>query len=152
MQSRFEFVLPENMYVDGKIVTFIITRLKPFEQFNLILKIISIIAKGAKESDKVKVEKSLHSILNTGKNFDDNISGDLLSLNMLLDAIKGALSSLSDNDRDWLVAELLKNVKIDCGNNYIVKATQEEIDQRISGYSGIFKLLIEIAKINLGFL
>lgn len=131
----------------------IVERLKPFEQLNLILKIISIIAKGH-STNSAQVEQALHNIFQTGKEINDanKEKSELSSLRLIIDAIKGALAELSDKDRDWLISELLKNVKIDAGQSYIVAANQEELNSRCTSFQPIFKLLAQLVKINLGFL
>lgn len=137
----------------GKKINFIIERLKPFEQFNLILKIISIIAKGNKENSD-HVEQTLHNLFQTGKDLkgSEKVKNDAAPFKLVIDALKGALAELSDKDRDWLINELLKNTKIDRGNNYVVQATCDELDSLLSGFQAIFKLLSQLVKINLGFL
>lgn len=129
-------------------LNFIAERLKPFEQFNLILKIISIVAKGNSNS-----EQALHNIFQTGKEVENVKSEkDIIPLKLILDGIKGALAELSDIDRDYLINQLLKNTKIDCGQSYIVQANQEELNKRCSSFQPIFKLLKQAVKINFGFL
>lgn len=137
----------------GKEVKFIAERLKPFEQFNLIMKIISVVAKGG-NGNNLHVEQALHNLFQTGKNVEikEKLKEDFTPFKLILEAIKGALAQLSEEDRDWMITELLKNVKIDCGASYIVKATQEELNSRLSGFQAIFELLKELVKINLGFL
>lgn len=136
-----------------KKLNFIVERLKPFEQFNLILKIISIIAKG-NTTNSSQVEQALHNVFQTGTEIDgaDKLKKDVAPLKLILDAIKGALAELSEKDRDWLINELLKNTKIDCGNSFIIPATSDELNERLSSFQPIFKLLSQLVKINLGFL
>lgn len=133
-------------------LNFIVERLKPFEQLNLILKIISIIAKGHSES--AQIEQALHNIFQTGQQVEQSKEkAEFSSLQLIIDAVKGALASLSDTDRDWLINELLKNVKLDTGHPTLKpKATVEELNERCDSFHPIFKLLSELIKINLGFL
>lgn len=131
-----------------KRLNFIIERLKPFEQFNLIIKIISIVSKGNATS-----EQTLHNLFQTGKEVEGaGKAENVVPMKLILDMIKGALAELSDKDRDWLINELLKNIKIDCGQGYIVHASQTELDERCHSFQPIFKLLQQAVKINLGFL
>lgn len=148
MQKEFNFEIK-----DGEnTIKFIADRLAPFEQFNLILKVIGIVAKGSQTNTK-QVEQVLHNVFQTGTVVEGVKSDiDVNTFALILDAIKGALATLSEEDRDWLLFELLKNVKIDCGQSYIVKATIEELNKRLSGFKPILKLLTELVKINLGFL
>ena len=135
-----------------KELKFSLERLKPFEQFNFILKIVSIISKGAKPSDTARVEQILHDVLQTGKQVDEaKPMKDEVPITLLLDAVKGALGSLEEKDRDWLIKELLKNVKIHNGP-VIEDATIDLLNHRLSGFQPVFKLLIELVKVNLGFL
>ena len=135
-----------------KELKFLVQRLKPFEQFNFMLRVISIISKGA-SSNTAEVEQILHNVLQTGKEVEGakQLKNDVQPIKLLLDAIKGALAQLEDKDRDWLIKELLKNVKIVDG---IIKipATIDELNTRLSGFQPVFKLLIELVKLNLGFL
>jgi len=133
-------------------LNFIVERLKPFEQFNLIMRIISIISKGHHDSEKV--EQILHNTFQTGKKIEKlGKDTEVNSLQLILDALKGALAELSDKDRDFLVNELLKNVKIDTGHPTLkLDATIEELNQRLDTFHPIFKLLAQVLKVNLGFL
>ena len=93
------------------------------------------------------------SLEKTGKEVENVKSkADVNTFALILDAIKGAIAALSDNDRDWLLTELLKNVKIDKGQSYIITATIDELNNELSGFKPILKLLTELVKINLGFL
>lgn len=148
MQKEFKFSIQDN----EKIINFIANRLAPFEQFNLILKLIGIVSKGSL-TNTAQVEQVLHNVFQTGKEVENADSKvDVNTFTLILDAIKGALATLSEHDRDWLLTELLKNVKIDKGQNYIVNATIEELNSQLSGFRPILKLLTELIKINLGFL
>lgn len=148
MQKEFKFSIQDN----EKIINFIANRLAPFEQFNLILKLIGIVSKGSL-TNTAQVEQVLHNVFQTGKEVENADSKvDVNTFTLILDAIKGALATLSEHDRDWLLTELLKNVKIDKGQSYIVNATIEELNSQLSGFRPILKLLTELIKINLGFL
>lgn len=148
MQKEFKFSIQDN----EKIINFIANRLAPFEQFNLILKLIGIVSKGSL-TNTAQVEQVLHNVFQTGKEVENADSKvDVNTFTLILDAIKGALATLNEHDRDWLLTELLKNVKIDKGQNYIVNATIEELNSQLSGFRPILKLLTELIKINLGFL
>lgn len=148
MQKEIKFTIKD----EKNELNFIAIRLAPFEQFNLILKIIGIVAKGS-IANSAQVEQVLHNVFQTGKEIEDSAKNvDINSVTLILDAVKGALATLSDEDRDWLLNELLKNVKLDCGQSYIIQATKEELNNRLSGFKPILKLLTELVKINLGFL
>jgi hypothetical protein len=148
MQKEFKFSIQDN----EKTLNFIAIRLEPFEQWNFILRIIGIVSKGSL-TNSAQVEQVLHNIFQTGKEVENVKSkADVNTFALVLDAIKGALATLSDNDRDWLLTELLKNVKIDKGQSYIITATIDELNNELSGFKPIFKLLAELVKINLGFL
>ena len=148
MDKNFTFGI-----IDGEnTVTFCGERLKPFEQFNLILRIIGIVAKGSKNSSP-QVEQALHNVFQTGTTIETGKGTvNIDSFTLILDAIKGALSSLSDDDRDWLLKQLLKNVQIQAGTALKVDATIDEINDRFSGFQPIIRLLIHLVKVNLGFL
>lgn len=147
MQKEFKFSIQD----EKNTLNFIALRLEPFEQFDLILKVIGIVAKGSL-SNSAQVQQVLHNVFQTGKEVEDTSKIDVNSFALILDAIKGALASLSGEDRDWLLSELLKNVKLDCGQSYIVQATREELNKRLSGFRPIIQLLTKLVKINLGFL
>ncbi len=152
MEKIVTFSIEDKGIIKGRL-DFIVERLKPFEQFNLILKIISIIAKGG-AGNSAQLEQTLHNVFQTGKEVDGvkDMANDIAPFKLILDAIKGALAELSEKDRDWLISELLKNVKIDCGNSLTFKATTEELDNRCTSFQPIFKLLQQLVKVNLGFL
>lgn len=147
MQKEFKFSIQDN----DKKINFIVNRLAPFEQFNLILKLIGIVSKGSL-TNTAQVEQVLHNVFQTGKEVENADSKvDVNTFTLILDAIKGALATLTEHDRDWLLTELLKNVKIE-KESYLIPATIEELNSQLSGFRPILKLLTELVKINLGFL
>jgi hypothetical protein len=131
---------------------FEIERLSPSKQFNLVLKVIGIIAKSNQDYSG-QIQQALHNQLQTGETFDisneQKFEGDTLTL--LLSAVKGALSSLSDTDRDYLINSLLSNVKIYPNPEtpaLSYTATMSELDKRFTSFMQIVKLLTEVVKIN----
>ena len=131
---------------------FEIDRLSPSRQFNLVLKVIGIIAKSNQDYSG-QIQQALHNQLQTGETFDvsneQKFEGDTLTL--LLSAVKGALSSLSDTDRDYLINSLLSNVKIYPNPevpDLCYTATMAELDKRFTSFMQIVKLLTEVVKIN----
>lgn len=150
---------------NGKIVNFIVKRLNPEDQLNFIVKLIGIIAKGSIANSKT-IEQVLHNAIFSGKKIEGleeeqaeqkkkdeaaKTMGDLIR-----EATKGALATLSKEDKDFIFAELLKNVKIDAGTHgsgsYIADATWEELNHRFDSFIGPMKLIKEVAFINFEFL
>ena len=126
---------------------FEVTRLKPSEQFKLILKVIGLIAKGSTQSKRV--EQLLHNQLGTGVEIDGlETSQEANVMAQLFDAIKGAISTLTDADRDALITELLRNVHIVVTPELKYQASLDQLDKRCSSFVPIMKLLVEVAKIN----
>lgn len=136
----------------GNNLKFFVKRLKPFEQCNLILRLISIISKGSVDFSS-EVEQALHNVMQTGQQIEKTSTKNTNNtpFKLILDAFKGALASLSNDDRDWLINELLKNVTIDF-SGIKRKATIDELDTVMSGFQPVFKLMTELVKVNLGFL
>ena len=154
MKKNFTFTMQhDDINTDNKQLNFIVERLEPWEQFNLIIKIISIVANGHMTQSPM-VEQILHNFFQTGVVVSDANKEEVgkKAFAVLIEAIKGALGSLLDSDRDFLISELLKNVKIDRGNKYIVQATKEELNGWFTSFKPIFKLIAQLVKINFGFL
>ena len=133
-----------------KTIEFEIERLKPSKQFNLLLKVIGVVAKGSNTAS-AQVTQVLHNQLKTGvdvpgKEQEQAWSGD--SLTLILDAVKGALASLSDTDRDEITGTLLSNVKVVVTPELKRPATMDELDKRFTSFTSIIKLLKEVITAN----
>ena len=133
-------------------VKFQIERLSPSKQFKLLLKIIGIVAKGDVDYS-AQIQQVFHNQLQTGEQVDtsteNKYEGSTLSL--IVNAVKGALSTLSDEDRDYLINSLLENVTIlpnEATPTLIIKATLEQLDKRLKNYTQIFNLLKEVIVVN----
>ena len=133
-------------------VKFQIERLSPSKQFKLLLKIIGIVAKGDVDYS-AQIQQVFHNQLQTGEQVDtsteNKYEGSTLSL--IVNAVKGALSTLSDDDRDYLINSLLENVTIlpnEATPTLIIKATLEQLDKRLKNYTQIFNLLKEVIVVN----
>lgn len=127
---------------------FEVERIKPSSQFNLLLKVIGLAAKGSLVAPK-QVEALLHNALKTGVQVDTTgeVKYDGEVSTMFVDAIKGAIATLEDKDRDYLINALLERVTlVNAAGRF--KATTEELDKRFSSFVPLFTLLREVATIN----
>lgn len=70
---------------------------------------------------------------------------------LILNAIKGAIATLSNKDRDELIATLINGLEIVESPVFKTPATLQELNVRLFNFQAIFKLLTELIKINLGF-
>ena len=132
--------------------TFIITKLAPSKQKNLLFKIAQMMCKGSLSYPK-SVENLINNRLQTGVTVDnsaEDIAGKTVG-EILLDAVKGSIATMSESDRDSLIASLLECVKVQPNAevpSLLYPATDVELDKRLSDGLQYFKLIGEVIKIN----
>ena len=135
-----------------KKVNFIAKRLLPKDQTFLMLKIIGMIAKGSITNSRL-VEQALHNAIYTGvkisgagkEKVEENSMGKII-----LEAVKGALANLSDEDRDYVFSELLKTVKIG-ENSQFDSVSWKDLNFHFQTFVGPMKLFRELIDLNFGF-
>jgi hypothetical protein len=135
------------------IINFVAKKLPAVEQGFLILRIIGIIAKGAGDRVDSYVEQILHNLFQTGHQVDGVKNGiDTASAGgLVLNAVKGAVATLSNKDRDDLIATLIAGVEIAESAHFKTPVTIQELNQRLFSFQAFFKLILELIKVNLGF-
>jgi hypothetical protein len=138
---------------EKKKIDFSVTQFSAIEQSFLILKIIAIVARGTNSDVDLQIEQALHNAFRTGHNVEGLKANPSLDsqFGLLLNAVKGAISVLSDKDRDELISKLLTGVKIIDSSVFQTTASLAEINKRFTGFQSVFKLLMELFKIHLGF-
>jgi hypothetical protein len=149
-----EFTITEN----GNVFKFYAPKLKAFKQLDVMTDIIRIIARGS-ASNKKEVEQVLNNLLQTGvkvegadkkEGADKNIEVPVITL--LIDAIKGALANLDSETLELLLSKLMNGLTIDIGNNKVVPATHELLDEKLESWKSLVQLTRELIRLNLGFL
>lgn len=135
------------------VINFEAKKLSAIEQSFLILKIIGIIARGAGDKVDACLEQFLHDLFKTGYKVEgakaitdvDGAGG------LVLNAVKGAIATLSNKDRDELISSLIMKLEIVESAVFKTPATLQELNTRLFSFQAFFKLLMELVKINLGF-
>lgn len=135
------------------VVNFIAKKLPAVEQGFLVLKIIGIIARGAGDKVDVHLEQLLHDYFQTGHKVEGikNNNYEERAGSLVLNAVKGALATLSTKDRDELINTLIVTVEFVESAVFKTPVTLQELNQRLSSFQAFFKFLGELIKINLGF-
>lgn len=135
------------------VINFVAKKLPAIDQGFLVIRIIGIIAKGAGDKVDAHLEQLLHNLFQTGHQVD-GVKGGLNEASaggLILNAAKGAIATLSNKDRDDLIATLISGVEIVESTIFKTPVTIQELNQRLSGFQAFFKLMLELIKINLGF-
>ena len=143
-----EFIIVEN----NNEFKFYAPKLKAFKQLDVIMDIIRIVARGS-VTNKLEVEQILNNLFQTGakiEGVDNKIETPAITL--LVDAIKGALANLDGDTLNTLLNKLMFGLTIEIGNNQVIKATKEELDNRFSSWKSLLQLTKELIRHNLGFL
>lgn len=134
---------------------FLLQKLTPWQQTDLMAELVKIICKGSPNNSK-DVEQALHLIMQSQHVVEeaDKKKVNTEAIHLVIQAIKGALASLSKPDRDQIFRMLLSNLKIDIskeGKGSYMAASLENLDQYFDTYWGILSLLKEAFMFNLGF-
>jgi len=145
----------EDKNEDGEkvVINFVTKKMSSVEAGFLVIKIIGIVARGAGDRVDAYLEQILHNLFQTGytvegvKNTTDagSVGGVVLS------AVKGAIATLSNKDRDELISTLITGVEIIESAVFKTPVTLQELNTRLCSFQAFFKLIFELIKINLGF-
>ncbi len=144
--STIEFSIIENETE----FNFELVRLKPIAQLNFLLKIISVLAKGAqtKESSQ-KIEAMLNGVIETGVDFSSvKFNSDDKQVSLFTNALIGAFANFEDDDRDYIINTLLSTVTLTTKANIRIPMNAVEVDRKFASIKTLFQLLAEVIKLN----
>ena len=141
---------------NNEIINFQTARLTATQQFNVITKLIQILAKGSGCNSKV-VEQLFNNYAQTGVEVDLNndektkITDTTKTVGLFVDAIRNGIANLQDDEKDWLLKTLLKNTFIVIDGGGLLPCTNDNLDMRFDNFKQMIVLYKELVAFNFGF-